>query len=147
MRNEVKAMCRVLGPPCWFCTISPKEKEWACQLVASVRAKALAEDPARTEAEVVAIVERELQRLDALVERELGGLAEADTHGLETGVTCLERELKKYLTDDLYTATRHFYRRVVFFKKFLQADASPIGPVTDIAMRIEFQVPSSCQSV
>jgi hypothetical protein len=45
MRRETEGMCRVLGPPTWFLTISPKEREWVDQFIASYRSKARPSPP------------------------------------------------------------------------------------------------------
>ena len=65
MRRKVEAMIRALGPPAWFLTVGPNEKEWRDQLIALYRDEILSTDPAATDAEVQAKIEALLADLDA----------------------------------------------------------------------------------
>jgi len=138
MRGEVEGMTRVLGPPSWFMTLGPKEKEWVDQYIALLRAEAFAEAPAISEEQLAARVNAALDHLDVAVAAEIGKLEreEGVPRNRPEPAKCIAKLSAKFVL----ASTRQFYRRVLKFRKWLKAHPDVLrGKVHDIVIRIEFQ--------
>ena len=145
MRNDVESMVRTLGPPAFFLTLGPKEKEWIDLLVSLIRAECFAIDPAITEDELAKEVAVQLEELDAVVESELRELNAASDEKIKMNFrrTAPERLISRMSQGArgyIHATLRHFYNRIRKFRKWLLHNDTVLGgKVHDFFIRIEFQ--------
>jgi len=144
LREMIESMVRVLGPPTWFFTLGPDEKNWVDQATALLRAEALAANPAMTMQELAEHVEAGLSDLDALVREEMDALnAELNGDRPARGHirhSAAARWIKRASTRFVMQSTKQFERRIRKFQSWLlNTKHRTLGHVADVVLRIEYQ--------